>query len=117
MDLKVFSIYDSKAKVFMQPMFMINEGAAWRSFHHVVNNGDSDVSKYPEDFSLYMIGEYNDGTGALTAHAPEVMVNGLQVKDELMVDGDLKANLDALKELTIGLRDDLAKIQFKQSER
>lgn len=101
MDLKVFSIYDQKAAMFMQPMFYVNEATALRSFSQIVNAGDNDVSKHPEDFTLYHIGEYSDGTGELRDVEATVLVNALQVKEQLGPELDATEEMKAVvKEFT-----------------
>ncbi|QXP44270.1 MAG: nonstructural protein [Arizlama microvirus] len=63
MVLKVFSILDAKAKVYSNPFFMPQIGQALRGFGDLVNGEKSDVSKHPEDYSLYQVGEYDDEAG------------------------------------------------------
>lgn len=66
MKTQIFSVYDSKAEVFNSPIFMATKGMALRSFITIVNNPESDVHKYPGDFTLFHIGEYDDSNGLLT---------------------------------------------------
>lgn len=67
MILKVFSIRDSKGEIYMQPFFQKTAGEAERSFKTLVQDDKSTVSKYPEDFDLYYLGEYDDQTGKFAA--------------------------------------------------
>lgn len=82
MDLKIFSIYDAKAKVFMSPMVLMNVETAIRGFKYEVNKGQSDVARQPEDFTLFEIGRYSDGTGEIVGSDPSVVINGIQLKEE-----------------------------------
>lgn len=63
MKTKVFSVFDSKAAVFGTPFFMPTEGAAVRAFTDAANDGGTLLSKHPEDFSLFLIAEFDDGIG------------------------------------------------------
>ena len=56
MIVKVFSIFDDKAQIFANPFFMPHTGMATRAFSGLVNDGQSNVAKYPSDFKLYQIG-------------------------------------------------------------
>jgi len=53
MIMKMFSCYDSKAEAYMQPFFMNAKGQALRAFADLVNDGQSQFSKHPEDFVLF----------------------------------------------------------------
>lgn len=63
MKSKVFTVYDSKTQVFRAPFHMRNEGEALRAWQSIANDENSEIGKYPEDFSLLEIGEYDDETG------------------------------------------------------
>lgn len=63
MILKVFSIRDAKAGVFFNPFYKTSHGEAERDFHHAVNDDKTTLNRYPEDFDLYYLGQYDDNTG------------------------------------------------------
>lgn len=63
MTRKVYSIFDSKADVFHSPFFNSTHGEAERNFKTAVNDPKTSFNKYPDDFDLYYLGEYNDTTG------------------------------------------------------
>lgn len=66
MMLQAYSVYDSKAKAFSAPFFAQNNDIAKRSFTQLANEkGTNNVSRFPEDFSLHHIGEFDDSTGKL----------------------------------------------------
>ncbi len=62
MHLKIFTIYDSATGIYQPPLSFRAPGEALRFWKHLVTNADTQVGKNPEDFSLYMIGTYNDNT-------------------------------------------------------
>lgn len=72
MKLNAYSIYDSKAKAFSQPFFTANHQIAERSFSALVSEkGTNNVAKFPEDFSLHYIGQFDDETGELVSNQHE----------------------------------------------
>lgn len=64
MKLVCFAIYDSKLEAFMTPFFQATRGLALRSFAELVNDSNHPVAKYPEDFSLWELGEFEPESGA-----------------------------------------------------
>lgn len=64
---KVFSVFDSKAQAYGVPFFAVNEGLAVRSFTDLVNDSRSTVNRYPDDFILYHVGQFDDSDGKLVA--------------------------------------------------
>lgn len=70
MKVKVFAIWDAKAKLFGFPFCLINEGVAVRMFTEIVNDKKSQESKYPTDYALYVIGEYDQATGEVLSDKP-----------------------------------------------
>lgn len=61
--LSVFAVYDSKVQAFASPFFMRAKGEAVRAFQEAVNDPSTSLCKYPEDFSLMELGEYDESTG------------------------------------------------------
>lgn len=72
MELKAFSIYDVKAEAFNQPFFMLTEGEAIRGFQAELNNNDSMMRQYPHDYTLYMIGRFDNKDGKLTTELKDL---------------------------------------------
>lgn len=63
MILKAFSIRDQKSEVYNSPFFKSTHGEAERDFRSACNDEKTMIAKYPEDFDLYYIGEYDDNKG------------------------------------------------------
>lgn len=74
MKLSVFAVYDEKAAAFMQPFFMNSRGEATRAFGDAVVDPQHAFNKHASDFSLYVIGEYDQGLGQLIPMTPEPLV-------------------------------------------
>lgn len=67
MKLKAFALRDSKGEIFHTPWFQKTHGEAERSLKELIKDEKSMVNKYPEDYDLYHLGEYDDQTGKFQA--------------------------------------------------
>jgi len=63
---KVFTVYDSKAKAFLKPFFFPAVGLALRAWEDTVNTPDTQFCRYPADFTLFEVAEYDEETGLFT---------------------------------------------------
>ena len=79
MKSQVFSIFDSKTETFGLPGYFHNKGHALRMFETKCNEQGTDLAMYPEDFSFFHVGEFDDSNGLLTPLTPPVNV-GLAVE-------------------------------------
>lgn len=61
--LRLYSIYDSKAEQFSPPQVYHNDMLALRGFESLVNDDKTLINSYPEDFSLYYVGNLGDSDG------------------------------------------------------
>jgi hypothetical protein len=64
--MKIFSIYDSKADAYATPFFFKRDGEAIRAFTQLANDNNSQVGKFPSDYTLFELGEYDETTGVIT---------------------------------------------------
>lgn len=62
MKLKMFSIFDSKVQAYMAPVFLRSTGEAERAFSASVADQSSNFCKFPEDFTLFEVGSWDDQT-------------------------------------------------------
>lgn len=80
--VKVFSIYDSKVEAFGRPFFAPTIGAAMRDFGASVENPESLHHRFPGDFSLFELGEFDEFSGKLAPRAaPVQLCIGLEFKN------------------------------------
>lgn len=70
MKQKAFCIKDVKTGIHGLPFFSPTLESGKRLFAELVSDGQSLPARYPEDFFLMEIGEFDDGTGMLTAAVP-----------------------------------------------
>lgn len=84
MELKVFSIRDAKGECYHPPFYKKTIGEAERDFRSLVNDKDSNVFKYPEDYDLYYMGTFDDSTGKLESlDSPQHMEKAVHLKQSV----------------------------------
>lgn len=76
----IYSIFDKKSDVFANPMFFLKDGEATRTFSDITNDPKTTIYSHPEDYSLYMIGTFNDNSGEIVKNNPKHIVNATTVK-------------------------------------
>ncbi len=65
MKQSLYSIFDIKAKVYARPFVQINDDVAKRAFEGAVNTPETDLNKYPHDYALVKLADYEDTTGTI----------------------------------------------------
>lgn len=63
MQLKMYSVRDAKAEIYNAPFYKRSHGEAERDFKNAITDDKNPNAKYPEDFDLYFLGDYDDQTG------------------------------------------------------
>jgi len=81
MILFVVSVKDRAADVFNRPFFVPHRNVAIRDFTDEVNRvaGDNQLNKHPDDFDLYLLGEFDDSKGSFINNDPQVLVRAKDV--------------------------------------
>lgn len=59
----IFSIHDSKADAYLPIFLSPNEATGIRMFAHGVNNPEQSFSMFPADYTLFLVGEFDQETG------------------------------------------------------
>lgn len=65
MQLKMYTVRDAKAEVYNAPFYKRSHGEAERDFAMAIRDEKNPSAKYPEDFDLFFVGEYDDQTGVV----------------------------------------------------
>ena len=72
---KLYSVYDKKADVYSPIMQFDNDVSAVRNFQQACAQNDSLLSRYPDDFRLDYVGDFDSKLGILyPINAPKVIV-------------------------------------------
>lgn len=78
--MKMCSIYDAKAEAWLTPLFFQAVGQAVRSFGDAINQSNSEFNKHPEDYTLFMLGDWDDQRGVLElVQAPVPVARGIDL--------------------------------------
>jgi hypothetical protein len=81
-----FSVYDGAVKAFLPPFFCRTQGEALRSFSEAVNDAKHQFNRHASDYTLFLLGEYDDSSGVIAAvSAPQRVRSAL----ECIVDDDI----------------------------
>ncbi len=78
----VISVKDRAADIFNRPFFVPHRNVAIRDFTDEVNRkaDDNQLSKHPDDFDLYLLGQFDDNTGKfIQLEDPVVLVRAKDV--------------------------------------
>lgn len=75
MRVQVFTVLDSKIGSFAQPWFSVNVETAVRAFSEALRDPQSMLSKHPEDFSLWLLGYFDDDSGMFEQDKPTNLGN------------------------------------------
>lgn len=75
--MKIFSVHDKKAGYYMNPMYFKTPTEAIRAFEQGVTDEKTQLNKYPNDFTLVQLGEFNQDTGKIqTLSEYTILSNG-----------------------------------------
>lgn len=79
---KVFAIYDSAAKAYLNPFQLPREEMALRAFRDVINSPSHELAAHPEDYTLFHLGEFDNRTGQYLnlQLGPKSLATGLSLK-------------------------------------
>lgn len=53
----MFAVYDAKAEMYRTPFFAPNTAEALRSWQHLTTTEENEITSWPEDFTLFELGE------------------------------------------------------------
>lgn len=68
------SVHDSKSGMFAPPFTARAKGEAIRSFQMACQDTQLPFGKFPADFSLYLVGIFNDTDGSVSGMPPERLI-------------------------------------------
>jgi hypothetical protein len=78
MRYKVLAIRDRAIDAYGQPFYSASVGGAVRSFSDEINNTreGNQLNQHPEDFDLFLLGEFDDNTGEFDITRPAQVAVG-----------------------------------------
>lgn len=79
MIMKIYTVFDSKLGAYGTPNFLQSDGVAHRAFSDHVNDERTPINKHPADYSMWHIGDYDDGSAEIASCKPRLIVQGAAV--------------------------------------
>ncbi len=80
---QIFATYDRAGESFLLPFAAPHTGVAVRGFSDAILNSPtpSDISNHPDDFDLYLLGQFDSSTGVIIPHpdGKQLIVQGKQI--------------------------------------
>lgn len=68
---KMYTVFDTKAEIYLPPIYYKATGEALRAFSDTVNSSDHAFHKHPEDYCLFEIGTYDDQNAGIETITPK----------------------------------------------
>ncbi|QCQ84952.1 nonstructural protein [Blackfly microvirus SF02] len=84
MKMLIFSVFDAAVNAYLQPFFVRSKGEAIRSFQDAVNDPKSQFNIHYTDYSLFLLGSYDDASGVFDTNIPERVTGA---RDVIVEDG------------------------------
>lgn len=79
---RLYAVRDAQLEAYGPVLEMRTDGEAVRAFMDEVMRGDGMISKHPDDYCLFRIGEFDERSGALVAEVqPVPVMQGNQVRE------------------------------------
>jgi len=80
----ILTVYDTKGEFHLRPMFCRSRGDAVRVFTDAANDKQTNIGAHPEDYAAYIVGTWDEVTGAFDIHKPECLGKAVEyVKKEI----------------------------------
>lgn len=77
--LMVCTVKDRALNAFGRPFYVPSVGVAERSFRDECRNPESEISKHPEDYELFLLGDYDEETATFNCGSPTLMMRALDL--------------------------------------
>lgn len=74
----IYCVRDQGAETYTDPFTARADGEAKRQFAQLVNDREIVPGRFPEQFTLYRIGHFNEDSGELVAEPHKALGNGVE---------------------------------------
>ena len=91
MIVNLYAVYDTATGIYDGPIPGQSDGQMIRKFSDMAVNAETEIGKHPEDFTLFRMGTWNDGTGELVDNTNDKLINGVEAvaNSRKVVNGEL----------------------------
>ena len=69
---KIFSVFDVKAEIYMNPFTAGSSGLAIRTFTDIANDTSHPIGQHPEDYTLFELGTWDPVTCEIKQHEAKI---------------------------------------------
>ena len=76
MKVDLYAVFDRCSGVYDGPIPGRADQEMMRNFTFMCGNKEHKISQSPEDYTLFKVGKWNDGTGEVEPMTPEKLING-----------------------------------------
>lgn len=80
----IYTIFDSKAELFLPPFYAVNDQVAIRRCKATMRDLDHDFSQHAEDYTLFNIGKFDQVKGEIESAPPVSIGNLLPMRDDAL---------------------------------
>lgn len=80
MIVKIYSVHDTLAGLYLPPCIADTDAVITRDFGDALRKGDSPISAHPEDYTLECLGEFDRETGVIAPCSPRVICHAVDFK-------------------------------------
>lgn len=78
--MRAYSVYDTKAEHFENPIYIRTDAEAIRAFTEVCNDPSSPMGKNPEDYLLYRVGSWDNEKGNFTPEPGVCVMKAIEAR-------------------------------------
>lgn len=68
--MSAYSMYDNKSLMYHPPFFSSTNAAAVRAVRDLVDDPNTTIGRHPSDYSLFLVGVWDDSNGVFTPMRP-----------------------------------------------
>ena len=80
--LKMFSVCDRVSETYINPFVLVTERDAIEGFRTIIAEEGNNYNKFPEDFDLVSVGQFDPQKGVIDSHEPKRIINGWELTTE-----------------------------------
>jgi len=96
MKVQCYAIFDSCSGIYEKPFFSTTDDLVKREFQDVAVSADHIISKHPEHFSLWRLGNFDNETGRILDEPNECLWNAVEAisQSQIIPPNSLQGNGD-----------------------
>lgn len=84
--LNIYTVFDKASSTHSQPYFAINDKVLIRDLKSLFYDKSVIFSRYPEDYELCHVGQFDERTGKIIGFEPIVVTSFIDIRDSIFRD-------------------------------